>query len=212
MMRYDSFRGQPCYKSVHFGCKRLWVILMSYVNCVCYVALSAVPSVYNTALQKHIGYNWVGIFGSVAIIATNSRRTMYCMIVQRPMYVKQCPGILECVQNCASWEILIYFFHSLHPLASHTLVCRHWIKMTYIDVCDIPFPHQPGPSWHVVADWQGLCSRVWVPEGWGSPGDRRRGNECRGDQHALGACWALRVLLDLCERCFLGQAWRLPGE
>lgn len=54
------------------------------------------------------------------------------------MHVSQCSGILACVQNRSSWEILICLFHSLHPLASHTSVCRHWIKVTCVH--DIPFP------------------------------------------------------------------------
>ena len=47
----------------------------------------------------------------------------------------------------------------------------------------------------------GLCSRVWLPEGWDSPGDQRWENECRGDQHALGACWALRFFF----ACFMWE-------
>lgn len=60
--------GHAKKKRSLFGHKHLWVIVMFYVNCV---ALSAVPSVYNTALQNTLAYNWVGIFGHVAIIATH---------------------------------------------------------------------------------------------------------------------------------------------
>lgn len=108
----------------------------------------------------------------------------------------------------------LYFAASfrLHPLASaciRTLVHRHWIKVT--GDCD-SFPHPSRPSWHAVSHWQGLHSRVLVPKSWSSPGDQLRGNECRGDQHALGGCWALRVLLDICDRFLIGWDWGLKGS
>lgn len=75
----------------------------------------------------------------------------------------------------------------------------HWIKVTS------PFPHRLGPFLVCcVADWlKGRGS-------WGLRRPRRPaagmrgggGDECRGDQCALGARWALGVWLDLCVRCF----------
>lgn len=63
------------------------VIVMSYVNGVCYVVLSVVPSVYNTALEKHTGLQvsghiWHCNNSIILYCSTNGIRAMYCMIRQ----------------------------------------------------------------------------------------------------------------------------------
>lgn len=142
------FCGQLQYKSLVFGTKPLWGVVMSYADCVCFVVSSAVPSVSNAALQN----TGLQLSGNVWKCCSNSD-TLCCstnsiMAVDRMMlppfvpcmWGRRCSGILACVQICASWEILICLFHSLHPLTSHTSGCMHWIKVTSVHGIPLPPP------------------------------------------------------------------------
>lgn len=52
-----SFGGSHTEKKGSYFGGKLWVMLTFYRKCVCYGALSAVPSAYNPALQNTLAYN-----------------------------------------------------------------------------------------------------------------------------------------------------------
>lgn len=164
---------------------------------LCTVVSSAAPSVSSTALQNHrptTEWAWKCCSNSTTLrTSTNSIAAVAHMMLQPfvPCMWGAAPGYWHVCRIAPLEKYWFVYFTAcirLHLTRQSAGTESKWhSSMTY------PLPHQSGPSQHVEADWQGLCSRVWDAEGWGSPGDRRRGNKCRGDQHALGACWALRV-------------------
>ena len=167
---------------------------------------------YDTALQ-----NWVGLF-SLVIIPT------YCTVAQiasgpcavwsycllSPRMSAGAPGYWH-VYKTASLEN--YWF--VYFTACIRLHLTHWsagAESNWHAYVGSPSPSNQDPR---SVPWlTGPCSRVWVPEGWGSPGDQRWENECRGDQHTLGARWALRGFFFLLyvRDALCAGAWRLPGE
>ena len=166
---------------------------------------------YDTALQ-----NWVGLF-SLVIIPT------YCTVAQiasgpcavwsycllSPRMSAGAPGYWH-VYKTASLEN--YWF--VYFTACIRLHLTHWsagAESNWHAYVGSPSPSNQDPR---SVPWlTGPCSRVWVPEGWGSPGDQRWENECWGDQHTLGARWALRgfFFFALCERCFVCRGLKAAG-
>lgn len=97
----------------HVGKARsLFVIVMFYVNMLhsCTICVRYCT----TKLSGHIQPCY---YTNILHCGTNSIGAMCCMILLPfvPSHVSRCSGILACVQNRVSWELLICLFHSLHP-------------------------------------------------------------------------------------------------
>lgn len=161
----------------------------------------------------------MGIFGRFAIITT------YCTVVQiasGPCIVWYHSVFVRCVPCSApgNWHVYKTVTPEKYRFVYFTACIRlhltRWsagAESKWHAAVTSSFSHQSGPSRRALAHRQGLCSGVRGFLRAESAQETGRGgvSECRGDQHALGACWALRVLLDLCETCFKGPFPKAAG-